>query len=400
MPKARRCENWLKSLRHLTRNTETPEHFWLWAGIYTLCSALERKVWFPYGLDNLYPNIYIILVAPPGKCRKGLPLGVSKKLLQAINLTVSVDSTSKQMLTKEMSQVFKQVNLPGVGHTTQTPMAIVSKEFSSLLSVDPKQMIECLTDLYDSHDVWEYKVKGDKKPDKLYGPCVSLFAGTTPTYIANNVPYEAFGAGFFSRVVFVVGEQKKKRVHRPKITQEDQKLLEDLRHDLNTISHLAGPFEITQEADELFKNWYDNLDSKYQEVKDERFHGFIERAHVQVLKAAMALRVSYKNDLVFEADDIGRAIHLVEEIFPDLHKAFGGLGRGETSIDIYNIMKQLKMYKVMTRAEILSHNWRNLDSDGLDRVLKTLLGMKVVKVDYNTEGLQTVTWLGKKGQDG
>jgi len=399
-PKSRRCKHWLKSIGHLTRNTEAPTHFWLWSGIFTICAALERKVWIPYGLDRVYPNLYLMLVAPPGKCRKGGPVGLSKRLLKTIGCTVSVDSCSKESLTSEISDCLKRVDLPGVGMINQSPFAVISKELSSLLAVDAKKMIEALTDLFDEHDVWEYKTKHGKE-EKLYGPCVSMFAATTPYYIANNLPYEAFGAGFFSRVVFVVGKEKKKRVAIPEdfFKEEDVLLLESLEKDLNLISHLRGPITWSEGAKALFTKWYNNLDSKYEEVKDERFHGFIERAHIVVLKVATAVRVSYSDLLFFEEYDIATAIELVEDLFPNLQGAFGGLGRSDTSISTNSVIQQLKILKEVKLSQLISDNWRNMDMDEMRSVLSMLYSMGNInrKIIQTKDGRpdERITWTGK-----
>jgi hypothetical protein len=57
----------------------------------------------------------------------------------------------------------------------QCPVALISKELSSFMAVNPKEMIEVLTDLFDSHDVWEYKTS-EKGTDKLYGVCVNCLS--------------------------------------------------------------------------------------------------------------------------------------------------------------------------------------------------------------------------------
>lgn len=389
----RRCENWLKTLADITSRTEAPTHYWLWSGIFTLCSALERKVWVPYGLDDIYPNLYVILVSPPGKCRKGGPIAISKKLLEKIQCTVSKDSTSKQALCNELSDSFGQVVLPDIGTVQQSPMAVVSKEFSSLLSVDPKQMIEFLTDIYDSHDIWKYRVLS-RDEEVLYGPCLGLFAATTPTYIASNVPYEAFGAGFFSRVVFIVGEGKKQRVPRPEKSEEEERAIKNLAHDLQIIKQIRGPFTWERRAGEYFDTWYNELDNKYKELKDERFHGFIERAHIQVLKSAIALRVAHTDDLTFTIGEIGQAIEMVDDVFKTLPYAFGGMGRSERSQDVVDVMRHLRVIGKASYAQLLADNWMNVSPTGLREALDILMKQKVVSAKYGSDGEEWYEWKG------
>ncbi len=390
------CKDWLTTVAQLVRNTESPEHYWLWSGLYTLSAALERRAWVEYGLDKIYPNLYIILVSPPGKCRKGPPLGLSRRLLHKVGIGVAVDSTSKESLVNEMSEAFKQIAISGEGTVQQSPLAVVSKEFSSLLAVDAKKMIEFLTAIFDhNEDVWEYKVL-KRDPDKIYGPCLGLFAATTPSYLSYNVPYEAFGDGFFSRVIFVAATDKRQRVAIPKLTDSDQQLIKDLAHDLNIVSHLSGPFKWTKPAEDYFTEWYNALDKKYAELPDERFHGFIERAHVAVLKTTMAWRVSYSDELVFKIDDIGKAIDLIEMVFKNLSTAFGALGRSERSLDIHDIIRQLKVSSPISFSSLYTDNWRNMTPTILREVIDALKARKCIKVGYTEAGEEMVTWDGEE----
>ena len=102
---SRKCSNWISSLLDYVEDTESPRTFWVWSAISTVANALQRKVWLPFGLDTLYPNLYILLVAPPGRCRKGAPIGFSKRILTEIGVPVFVDSPTKRALTKELARI-------------------------------------------------------------------------------------------------------------------------------------------------------------------------------------------------------------------------------------------------------------------------------------------------------
>jgi hypothetical protein len=351
---------------------------------------MNRNVWVPFGIDNIYPNLYLLFVAPPGKCRKGGPIGFSKKMLREIGINVSVDSTSKEALTKELHDNVRVIDLPVIGTQQQCTMSILSKELSSLLAVDAKKMIECLTDLFDDHDIWEYKTKGGRA-DKLYNPGLNLFAATTPNYVANNLPYEAFGAGFFSRVICVVGTEKRRRVTFPSI---DHDLLRQLTQDLHVLeTTLRGPVQWTKSSRLVFDSWYQGLDSKYQEVQDDRFHGFIERSHIQVLKIATILSVNETSELILLEDHIGQAIDLVESIYANLDDAFAGLGRADLSVVTHMLRKQLEEKKVISLSDLTRWNLRNIGLEEMGKALQQLHNSKMVVITYEN-GEKIVTWKG------
>ena len=389
----RKLPNWLKALQEYVEDTEAPRDFWLWGGLFTLCTALQRRVWLPYGLEPIFPNIYVLLVAPPGKRRKAGPPSLAKKMLIKAGIPVSIDSFSKRDFTKELAELYKTEHFTIDGETRpQTPIGLISKEMSSLLAVDPKGMIEVLTDLFDSHEEWEYGTSGQGH-DKLYGVCVSCFIATTPIWFAANLPQEAIGGGFTSRFAIVTGYDKYKRVPIPSIP--DEALYNKLLADLSVVAMLTGEFKWTKNSRDFFKEWYKTLDDKVSSTKDDRLHSFIERMHVIALKVAMAIHVSYSNELAIRLSDIQAATDLLETVLNTAGDALGGHGRSLTSVDIELIMRQIKQRGSMNFDELLAINYRNTNKGELETVLETIEAMKVVSTRVSSEGIKTYKWKGE-----
>jgi len=401
--KAKRlCENWLISLMEYVEETEAPRVFWLWAGISTIASALQRKVWTPFGMENLYPNMYILLVADPGECRKGMPLSFSKKILQDIGVSVFADSPTKRALTKDLDEVRKNqfFYMPGsqvpVVHSS---MSIVSKEFASLLAVNPKEIIEVLTDLWDSHDEWEYKTS-EKGKDKLYRICINAFIGTTPRWLTSNLPPEAIGGGFTSRIVFVSAREKYKWLAMP--PPPNTKLYEQLKHDLKTINSLVGEFKFTPVAEALYDSWYQTIKGKTSDLSDDRLRGNLARLHTNVLKTTMCLRMAYSNEFVIEESDLRKAITFVEASLANADQALGGHGSSRTAVGVERILRQVQLIGTISFTALLRANYRETNKVELHEILETLEGMGVVKLDTTIDSftggkrITNVTWKGEK----
>ena len=406
MTKPRQLNNWLHALAHYVEETESPRNFWAWSGIFCIAAAMQRKTWLPYGMNPLYPNLYIMIVAPPGRCRKGSPVGLAKKFLEdkGIQIPVFVDSPTKRALTKHLDElggscVFhirdpKGQRLP----KAQSPLALVSKELSSFLAVDAKGMIEILTDLYDNHEVWEYKTS-EKGTDKLYGPILNCLFASTPTWIANNLPDEAIGGGFTSRFLIVAGTEKYKFVPRPPIP--DQKLYNQLISDLGQISHLVGEFSWGVGSEDLFDSWYQTIEGKVKKTHDERLHAYLERIHIIALKTAMCLHVAYSNELVIEETDLKRAIALCEQVLDEAPIAFGGLGRSPTAVATQDIIKQLRVLRKVSWGELFRLNYHNVKKSDFNEILEGLVGMGYIRWDTNkdTSGRilgEEIVWIAKK----
>lgn len=373
---ARKNKDWLKALYNYVEDTEAPRDYWLWSGIFTIAATLQRRVWIQYGLENIYPNIYVLVVAPPGE-RKGAPPTLAKKFLEKIEIPVSVDSSSKRAITEELAEIAKReyFNYDGKPRSMAS-MAVVSKELSSLLAVDPKGIIEVLTDLYDSHDQWKYKTSKSGE-DFLYNVCVSCFLVTTQTWLVNNLPAEAIGGGFTSRFAIVHDAEFYKLVYWP--PEPPKQLYNDLITDLVEIRNLVGEFKIDPIAKEVFRQWYEKIPERKKGIQDPRMIPFMNRVHVIALKTAMALRVSYSNDLIITPDDIGRSIDLVDRCVSSGSKALGGHGKSTHGPDVDIIRTHIKTLGSVWFKELLSVFYRNLNKTELMEVVETIEAMGAIK---------------------
>lgn len=403
--------SWLDGLKELAEETESPRQFWLWAGISTLASALQRKTWLFFGAERLYPNLYVLLVGPPA-CRKGPPISFSKKILGELNIPVAADSSSKRRFTSALDKTAQTELFYLEGKPVpQCALSITSGEFSDIFAVNLKEMVECLTSVYDSQDVWKYETEG-KGQDKLYNVCVNVLAATTPGWIMDNLPQSAIGGGFTSRFVMVYGDQVYKRVTIPwlrgiedlgnsAIVEKQEGLYKGLKEDLMHIHGLKGQFEWDREAFRLFDSWYKRIDEKLKEVQDERIHPFIGRIHTIALKTAMSLRVGHSDELVISPPEILAAIELLEGVLRSASDAFGGHGRSKMGPDIQRVMGQLKVLRSAGFKELMKLNYRHLSKTELVGVLETIRSMELMRVVYSGEEPDgRYFWIGKGGAKG
>jgi hypothetical protein len=392
---SRKCNgSWLKTLGEYVEETESPRHFWLWSGLFTLGSALQRRVWLPFGLDTIYPNLFVMIVAPPGWSRKGAPVGFAKDILEDVGLPVGIDSPTKRHLTKRLAALSETEQYFYKGFKRpQAPLALVSKELSSFLAVDPKNMIEAITDLYDSHKKWDYGTSG-KGEDLLRNLCISCLFATTPDWIAKNLPEEAIGGGFTSRFLLVSGVDRYKEVPIPPLPPPE--LYKKLKIDLEMVAHLTGEFTWGEGAEELFIEWYGGIKAWADSVGDDRLYSSFSRAHVQAIKTAMCLHVAQKDDLVIERQDMAKAIALIKSTFATASEAFSSHGQSPLAVSLDKIIKQLKIFKTITTSRLLILNYRNVTKKGLMEILENLETMKLVRVEYCDKTKATfVYWIGK-----
>lgn len=391
----RKLKSWLKGLSSYVENTEAAREFWHWAGVSTIASALQRKVWLPFGIERYFPNQYILIVGPPAT-RKGGPVGLSKNLLQAIQIPVAVDSSSKRKFTMELAEVGKSEFFSYKSKNyAQCSLSVISKELSSLLAVNPKEMVEVLTDLYDSHDTWDYSTRGQDE-DKLNNVCVNFLAATTPVSLAAILPQEAIGGGFTSRCLIVYASDVYQRISRPTITPKQQELYKVLLHDLHHISQLVGEFSWTPAAEKVFDEWYYTIDKRLKHIQDEKVQPFLGRIHAVVLKTAMAYRVDHTDELILDEPEIQTAIDAVERTLQSAGQAFGAHGVSRTGPETHKIIHQLRILGEVTFRELLRHNYRNTNKSELQEIISSIEAMGLCKTTYDTNtGQLHIKWIKK-----
>ncbi|KKK48516.1 hypothetical protein LCGC14_3144330, partial [marine sediment metagenome] len=281
--------NWLSYYAQYTKESESPDSFHLWTGLSILGSAVRRNIWLNQGTYILYPNLYVILVGPPGRVRKSTCIRLGRRLLLGIDdIHFSADSITREELIRELGKISVMAK--------QAALTIHSTEMSSLIEPSGIKMIQFLTDIFDGDFKWRYATKGKGK-DTINNPVLNILAATTPTWIADGLPADVIGHGFTSRVIFIYAERR--RYLRPFPKEPDAELIKDLASDLDHISRLEGPFLWGPGAKDTYSAIYSQIDKSKPD--DYRIEGFHNRKDIHVLKVAMLFSLSENDGLVLES---------------------------------------------------------------------------------------------------
>lgn len=332
----RKCENWLASFGMWTLpRSEAPESFIFWTGLFTLASALKRKVRIPKQLLGSWeasPNLYILFIAPAGRARKSTTANYSEDLIDEIhNITKSPELITKESLLATLVK------------SDDASMCIVSPEFGEFIAKSGPSMFSFLTNMYDGKKniTASTITRGSEFAEK---PCVNLLGATTPEWVAENMPESVIGGGFASRVIFIFED----RVRRRKLFYDDidyKKLLtlrEDLVTDLDHIAkNIAGDFTLSDEAKAFIETWYDtNADEGY--TNNHKLSGYFERKPAHIFKVAMLLHIAYSDELVLQEKDLKDAIGLLQALEKRLPKVFESIGKNPYIVDVYRILEFVK----------------------------------------------------------
>ena len=401
---SRELSDWLDTYLEYTENTESPLTYHTWAGLSVIAGALQRRVYLKWGLGQvIYPNLYIVLIGPSGRTRKGVSIGIAKDFLKSVpTISVAPESSSgRQAMILAMKRALGNFNDPTDGKVKfHCALTAFSEELSVFLGQGDIAYLSNLTDWYDSKDDWEYETVGRGK-DSLQGLCLNLLGGTAPDWIQSMIPQEALGGGFTSRIIFVVEERKRKIVPEHTISEREKDLGEKLLRDLERISQLSGEFIFTPEGKEKYVAWYIKQDGELSAgkpaIQDTRFAGYCERRATHLRKLMMICSASRCDDLRIRAEDFDKAMSLLQVVELNMHKTFGGLGKARYSGETTEVQEFIKAMGTTTRRAVTNRFIRDIDPATLSMVEQSLTQAGVIKIKLLPEqGDKMYTWIGEE----
>ena len=391
--------DWIASYLKFTENTEPPKSYHTWTAISVLAGALQRRVYMKWGHEVIYPNLYIILVGPSGRSRKGTAMKIGKSLLQEVKgVTQTSESITREALIRAMKSAVTNF-ADGKDIKFQCAITCISPELSVFLGQRDIKFLSNLTDWYDSSDQWTYETKG-AGIDSVQGVCFNLLGATAPDWIQSMLPQEAIGGGFTSRCIFIVEEDKGQIVAKELLTEADLKIRTALKNDLELIATITGEMKFDSYAEQAYIAWYENQEKAISEnimpVDDPRFSGYCERRATHVKKLSMVMSVCRNNERLITKDDFWAAVAVMEGAEIKMAKAFGGLGRAKFSDITQIILEYLEKNREVKRSSLLRMFYREIDSTTLKMLEEMFEQMKVVKIVRNmVENEVTYYHLGK-----
>lgn len=365
---SRHLPDWLEAYLLYTVESESPTEFHTWVGTSVIAGALEREVYYDMGYFLVYPNMYAVLVSPPGRCKKSTAMRIGRRILAGTGKPkFSTDSTSRERLILDLSQSHQD---------GQSAMTAFSSEFATLLTTSGMDMVVFLTDIYDCPNEWEHKTKGGGT-NKIKSPYLNLIAGTTPDWIARAMPLDTIGVGLTSRIVFIYQDTPRIKHPRPKLTPEQKQLEILLIEDLAVITQIAGEYVMTTEAEEWYDKWYIERDDPM--MNDPRMAGYYERKPMHLIKLSMVVAASQWDELIIDLKHLQRALNMLERNEELMSKVFANVGRNPLNADLESILVTLLIRPSgVSKSELLNRFRHNVRAAELDEILETLINMRKV----------------------
>jgi energy-coupling factor transporter ATP-binding protein EcfA2 len=363
-------------------HTDIPENFIIWSALSLVGAALKNSVYFQIGTYTLYPNMFIVLVGPPG-VGKGASMNILEQMItdtkpnQVVN-TLSDRITAERIIERisdGWSTAPQLKNMQLVLGKNDHNCLLFSSEIRVLLGASD-WMLEFLEEAW-SKTTYEYqtKNKGNVAIDNM---CCSLLAASVPDFLrnVNREAHMVITGGFSSRCLFIYAENPSKDLPFPEPLKKNLKskaLYDNLILDLQEIGTLRGEFVIDTGARLRFEAFLRLNRAASSKDDSEAVANFRARIKAHILKLAMIFSVSRDNSLHISDMDMVNAIAEVQKILVSLSKLFRGAGEGMDAAVTARVQDFIEKYGRVSKKEIFKALHRHLNSpETLDRILYVL----------------------------
>lgn len=383
--------DWIEAYLDFTANHEAPEVFHFWTALSILSAATARNVRFPQNYYDIWPNLYVVLVAPAGRCRRSVATHIGIRILREADVTNII---SEKVTPEALAEALHTV--AGIGHRGQVRSSLIihAPELSVFLGKQTynEGMVALLTTLYDSPDHWEYRTR-TRDLINLEGVFLNLFGATAPDWLADCIPAVAFGGGFLSRT-FLIAEPDTPRVF-PFPEPEDLSLRGKLVAQLQEISKRYGDFKFSPEAREWYVKWYE--EARNLNLGASSFiSGYFERKQDHIIRVAMLLALASGNEeLILTPSHLERALAAMNRFEPNLSIAFRYMGANpEGQLSDLVLWKLRQAGGSSSRQKVMHSFLGKLTSQQVDNILRTLIAAGAITYDRksNTLNLTPTGW--------
>ena len=332
------------------------------------------------GHYTIYPNLYIVLVAGSGKCKKSTSIGVAEYFLNRVTpeIRIFAQKATPEALIGALSKLKGDEENNCMRASSEG--IIVADEISTFIDKTSTQngMIQFLTTLWDSKDEFTYETKSRGK-EKIVNSCVSILGGSTISWIKEAISLTAIGGGFTARIIFVYKENAERFILRTKQSSDAKRQADKIINDLNEVSKLQGPFTPNEDAWQLLENEYQTFMTKNTMHENKYLSGYANKRTTNLLKLCIVVSASYKDTREITVNDAKTAINILSNAEQYMPKVMMAIASDDTGVAHMYVTDIIKVSYEIERKKLLNMVHHRMNAQTLDSILDTLEQAGIIK---------------------
>lgn len=360
--------SFIKLLLDHTAPYESPESFWKWSAYCTVAAVMRDSCYIRQGDSDLYPNVYVLLLADSAVHRKGNPVRFCEKLTSKISNTKIISGrTSIQAILDELA---RGETHPKTGKTIKGGSALFSAAELSAGIVNDPEAIKILTDIYDFKEEYTSRLRGTGT-FHIKNICFTMMAASNESLLIDLYDEKARTGGLLGRTFLVKPNEFRpgnSLFDFPDTTASMKRILDSLLE----ISKLSGEMIISDAAKLEYNNWYKPFRASQERVKDKT--GILGRIHTSILKLAMVLCADHTLGLSIQKCHVEEAISEGMGLLPNYTQFVMSGGKSPISNLATIVLQQLfdADNHSLSRAYLLRTNWNEFTMEDFDKFIATM----------------------------
>jgi len=315
----------------LTQDEWSPEIFRKWAGISLVAGALERRIWIRTGRFITFPNLYTLLVAPPGTGKQiisttrdlifnALEPGTKSKAFRVADKSVTKASLIDTLFDSKQTRITAKGD-----HYSYSALFVGAEEFSVLLPAYDMEFIGALNGIYNNEESHtERRRHGHPARIDIEYPVLNMLGGIQPSLMSSSFPEEVWTTGLGRRCIMVFSSET--RIRDPfLITEQVGGVRQRILTRLGELSRLQGEITWAPDAIEFFQNWW--MDGGQPIPSHSKLNAYCSNRAMNVMKLSGISAISRGKSMQISLADATRAVSWLleaETTMPDIFRAMTG----------------------------------------------------------------------------
>tara|TARA_R110000765_G_scaffold160374_1_gene264574 strand:+ start:731 stop:1996 length:1266 start_codon:yes stop_codon:yes gene_type:complete len=336
------------------KGSPIPKPFAQWSALSAVAGAMGRRVWYPMANYDIRANLFVVLIAPPGRNKSvSLILPFSKvfsKLTTPVGTTeddqnfnsgldqyglrnyplYSVqDRITPEKLAVDMTRITRldlRLSSPAMDEFYDSSVTLITSEFGTFMGRHERYLQMFMTDMWDSKEEYSHKTKTSGEYI-IKGPCLNWLACATPEQFVDNLPEDARSQGLLSRIlpIYYDGDRIPQSLIQERVSDNT---VNNLREDLSDIAKMYGPMSFDEDA---FKIVDEDIKAGIPpEPTDNHLSEYVQRRVSHFIKIAIAVSASRRSTRKIMLEDWEFTKELMFAAEKQMPKALEGFGMGRT----------------------------------------------------------------------
>jgi|TARA_R100000935_G_C2839239_1_gene170087 hypothetical protein len=336
------------------KGSPIPKPFAQWSALSAVAGALGRRVWYPMANYDIRANLFVVLIAPPGRNKSvSLILPFTKvfsKLTTPVGTTeddqnfnsgldqyglrnyplYSVqDRITPEKLAVDMTRITRldlRLSSPIMEEFYDSSVTLITSEFGTFMGRHERYLQMFMTDMWDSKAEYSHKTKTSGEY-LIKGPCLNWLACATPEQFVDNLPEDARSQGLLSRIlpIYYDGDRIPQSLIQERVSDNT---VNNLREDLADIAKMYGPMTFDEDA---FKIVDEDIKAGIPpEPTDNHLSEYVQRRVSHFIKIAIAVSASRRSTRKIMLEDWEFTKELMFAAEKQMPKALEGFGMGRT----------------------------------------------------------------------